>query len=50
MHRNSDGKIVESAREARQAEPGPTILALLITSLALAAVCLVVVWTVYFRP
>ncbi|WP_457488859.1 hypothetical protein [Tardiphaga sp. P5_C10] len=43
------GQIVESATEARQAEPGPSILALLTISLGLAVLILGVVWFVFFR-
>lgn len=42
-------RIVESSTEARQAEPGPSILALLLVSLGLAAVTLVAVWTFFFH-
>ncbi|MGM4947118.1 hypothetical protein AB8B21_04040 [Tardiphaga sp. 866_E4_N2_1] len=42
-------QIVESATEARQAEPGPSILALLTISLGLAVLILGVVWFVFFR-
>lgn len=42
-------QIVESATEARQAEPGPSILALLAISLGLAVLILGVVWFVFFR-
>lgn len=43
------GQIVESATEARQAEPGPSILALLTISTGLAVLILGVVWFVFFR-
>jgi hypothetical protein len=53
MIRNSatkeKGQIVETATEARQAEPGPSILALLAISLGLAVLILGVVWFVFFR-
>jgi hypothetical protein len=42
-------QIVESATEARHAEPGPSILALLAISLGLAVLILGVVWFVFFR-
>ncbi|WP_441229245.1 hypothetical protein AB7828_01960 [Tardiphaga sp. 215_C5_N2_1] len=42
-------QIVESATEVRQAEPGPSILALLAISLGLAVLILGVVWFVFFR-
>jgi hypothetical protein len=44
-----DGQIVETATEARQAEPGPSILLLLVVSLALAVLILGFVWFVFFR-
>jgi rare lipoprotein A len=44
-----DGQIVESAREARQAERGPTVRNLLIASTALAIIALGIVWLVFFK-
>jgi hypothetical protein len=44
-----NGQIVESAREVRQAEPGPSILALLTMSTGLAVLILGMVWFVFFR-
>lgn len=44
-----NGQVVESATEARQAEPGPTVLALLAISTGLAVLILGVVWFVFFR-
>ena len=44
-----NGRIVETATEARQAEPGPSILALLTMSTGLAVLLLAVVWFVFFR-
>ena len=41
--------IVETPTEARQAEPGPSVLALLLVSTGLAALILGVVWFVFFR-
>ena len=49
MARKQRGQIVETATEARQAEPGPSVLALLIISTGLAIVILGVVWFVFFR-
>jgi hypothetical protein len=43
------GRIVETPTEARQAEPGPSVLTLLIVSLALAIIILGGVWIVFFR-
>jgi hypothetical protein len=42
-------QIVETATEARQAEPGPSVLALLSVSLGLAVLILGGVWFVFFR-
>jgi hypothetical protein len=44
-----EGRIVETPTEARQAEPGPSVLALLTISTALAVLILGVVWFVFFR-
>lgn len=44
-----DDRIVETTAEARQAEPGPSVLMLLACSLALAFVLLGGVWLVFFR-
>ena len=46
---NKHGQIVETPTEARQAEPGPSILLVLNVSVALAAVVLSVVWFIFFR-
>jgi hypothetical protein len=42
-------QIVETPTEARQAEPGPSVLALLAISTGLAVLILGVVWFVFFR-
>jgi hypothetical protein len=42
-------QIIETATEARQAEPGPSVLALLVVSTGLAMLILGVVWFVFFR-
>jgi hypothetical protein len=42
-------QIVETAREARGAEPGPSVLALLTASTGLAVLILGIVWFVFFR-
>jgi hypothetical protein len=42
-------QIVETPNEARQAEPGPSVLALLIVSTGLAMLILGLVWFVFFR-
>src|SRR3954468_2890535 len=43
------GQIIETPTEARQAEPGPSVLALLVASTGLAVLILGVVWFVFFR-
>jgi hypothetical protein len=42
-------RIVETPTEARQAEPGPSVLALLAISTGLAILILGVLWFVFFR-
>ena len=42
-------KIIETPTEARQAEPGPSVLALLSASTGLAILILGVIWFVFFR-
>jgi hypothetical protein len=42
-------QIVETPTEARQGEPGPSVLALLTASTGLAVLILGVVWFVFFR-
>jgi hypothetical protein len=42
-------QIVETPAEARQAEPGPSVLALLAVSTGLAVLILGVLWFVFFR-
>jgi hypothetical protein len=44
-----NGQIIETAEDARQAEPGPSVLALLAMSTGLAVLILGVVWFVFFR-
>jgi hypothetical protein len=43
------GQIVETPTEARQAEPGPSVLALLTVSTGLAVLILGIAWFVFFR-
>ena len=43
------GQIVETPTEARQGEPGPSVLALLAVSTGLAVLILGIVWFVFFR-
>jgi hypothetical protein len=49
MPKIDDGRITESATEARQAEPGPSVLMLLIASVGLAVLLMAVVWFLFFR-
>jgi hypothetical protein len=49
MATKQHGQIVETPTEARQAEPGPSVLALLVISTGLAVLILGVVWYVFFR-
>ena len=42
-------RIVETPTEARQGEPGPSVLALLAVSTGLAVLILGIVWFVFFR-
>ncbi|MEA2836912.1 MAG: hypothetical protein QOD89_1462 [Bradyrhizobium sp.] len=43
------GQIVETPTEARGAEPGPSVLALLSVSTGVAILILGVIWFVFFR-
>ena len=43
------GQIIESAREARQAERGPTVRNTLVASTSLAILALMIIWFVFFR-
>jgi hypothetical protein len=49
MATRQHGHIVETPIEARQAEPGPSVLALLMVSTGLAVLILGLVWFVFFR-
>jgi hypothetical protein len=49
MATRQNHRIVETPTEARQAEPGPSVLALLTISTGLAILILGVVWFVFFR-
>jgi hypothetical protein len=44
-----DGVIIETPTEARQAEPGPSVLLLLVVSLGIAVITLALVYFVFFR-
>jgi hypothetical protein len=49
MATQQPGRIVETATEARQAEPGPSVLALLTVSTGLAILILGIIWFAFFR-
>lgn len=49
VEKRQDGQIVESATEARQAEPGPSILKVLILGVILAVLALGALWFLFFR-
>ena len=49
MPRKKHGVFIETPTEARQAEPGPTILSILVSSTALAILLMGVLWFVFFR-
>lgn len=49
MATRQHGRIVETPTEARQAEPGPSVLALLTVSTGLAILIMAVIWFVFFR-
>jgi hypothetical protein len=49
MATKQQGRIVETPTEARQAEPGPSVFALLTVSTGLAILVLGIVWFVFFR-
>ncbi len=49
MARKQRGEVVETTTEARQAEPGPSVLSLSVVSLCLAVLILASVWYAFFR-
>jgi hypothetical protein len=49
MVKKKHGVIIETPMEARQAEPGPSILLLLVVSVNIAVIALAGVWFVFFR-
>mgnify|MGYP000851920758 FL=1 len=49
MATRQNDRIVETPTEARQGEPGPSVLALLSASTGLAILVLGLVWFVFFR-
>ncbi len=49
MATDEDDRIVETPTEARQGEPGPSVLMLLAISTGLAVLILGGIWLVFFR-
>jgi hypothetical protein len=49
MVKKKHGVIIETPMEARQAEPGPSILLVLVASLAIAIPAMGIVWFLFFR-
>jgi hypothetical protein len=49
MVEKEHGVIIETPTEARQAEPGPSVLLLMAVSTGLAVLILGLVWLVFFR-
>jgi hypothetical protein len=49
MAMQQERQIVETPTEARQGEPGPSVLSLLAVSTGLAVLILGIVWFVFFR-
>jgi hypothetical protein len=49
MAKKKHGVIIETHTEARQAEPGPSVLLLLTVSLVFVVLGMTVVWYVFFR-
>lgn len=49
MAKTEHGHIVETAREVRQAEPGPSILMVLTVSLTAVIFILGIVWLIFFK-
>ena len=48
MQKKPDGQIIETAKEARGAERGPTVRNVLVISLALVVVAFVVIYFIFF--
>ena len=49
MATKQESQIVETPAEARQAEPGPSVLALLAVSTVAAVFTLAIIWFLFFR-
>jgi hypothetical protein len=49
MVKKKHGIIIETTTKARQAEPGPSILWMLVTSVVIAVAAMGIVWFLLFR-
>lgn len=49
MAEKKNGRIIETPTEARQAEPGPSMLVVLVVSVVLALTILGTLWFMFFR-
>jgi hypothetical protein len=49
MVKKKHGVIIETPMEARQAEPGPSILLLLLVSMGIAVAAIAAIWLVFFQ-
>jgi hypothetical protein len=49
MVKKKHGVIIETPTEARQAEPGPSILWVLLSSVAIVVAAMGVVWFLFFK-
>lgn len=49
MARKENGRITETAEEARSGERGPTVRNLLVISIALVVAVFTVLWLIFFR-
>jgi hypothetical protein len=49
MVKKKHGVIIETATEARQAEPGPSVLLMLVASVGIALTAMGIVWFLFFR-
>ncbi|WP_211910738.1 hypothetical protein [Tardiphaga alba] len=49
MAKIEDGRVTQTATEARQAEPGPTVRNVLVISVALALAFMAVIWLIFFK-
>jgi hypothetical protein len=49
MVKKKHGVTIETPTEARQAEPGPSLLWMLVTSVVIAVAAMGVLWFLFFR-